>query len=539
MTPFFHFFPADCFMRAFIPRSEGFLTASFLAGGRRMWMAVVFVAVAVSLAVAWQLFNSRIESQKNALALTAAKAAANVDHEMTVRAFSVTAMQRTATQFMDGRLELSMNPAAYIERVEAKQGYTLAALPGYGRQQLGRITGISATPAPGSARMREIVMAIGLSPLFQTVLARDADTPWVYYFSASEFLYLYPQVSIEEFFYADLTGKDFYQLATPGRNPRREVYWTPPYLDEGGKGLMVTVGAPVYKGDDFLGAICIDIALSKLGNLLALYEFPKAEVFLYGAQGEKLAGTGEDVGFWPPAFRPREFIDEGGSLLYAVPLKTVPWYLVVSASSASLARTAFWQAFPVVLVVALLLSSLILLAALSRSWRRIHQLSFHDSLTGLFNRRHFDAVFKNELDHAMRNGSHFGFILLDVDFFKRYNDTLGHPAGDLVLATVAQAMREMLKRPGDMAFRIGGEEFAVLTKGKGPEQIAAFTNSIREVIEAKAFDFPASPFGRVTVSAGFFVAAPGSGETVGEIYQRADKALYQAKQAGRNRVETG
>ena len=126
--------------------------------------------------------------------------------------------------------------------------------------------------------------------------------------------------------------------------------------------------------------------------------------------------------------------------------------------------------------------------------------------------------------------------MIDVDDFKKYNDLLGHPAGDLCLQQVAAILHSNTQRTGEFAARIGGEEFVVVASALDHDKTLALAERIRSDIEATALPHPGSARGHVTVSIGVAsIAQPISSNSVSELIASADKALYQAKHEGRNR----
>jgi diguanylate cyclase (GGDEF)-like protein len=507
---------------------------------RRWLIGIVplgIVALLFSPAVAYYLFDTHLSQQKEQLRLISAKTSSDFDHEMTLRTFSIIAMRKTAEQYLMERNRLTLDPTRYLRRIENPQGYMLDLPPGYGKEELGNITGAGPIPATDSAAAREMAMTIGLLPLFQTVIARDSDTPWVYYTSKNRFTSLYPRVSPEVFFYSDKSLEyDVFTMALPRNNPQRNVFWTPPYRDEAGKGMMVTVAAPVYEGDVFRGSIALDITLSKLAWLLERYEIPHSQVYLYTQDGVYLAGSANDPGFIPAEFAPHAIIERDGNFITDLPLKAVPWRILVVTPQAKMRNSALRYALPFALVVAFLFGSVMLLVTLSRTLRRVEECSIRDGLTGLYNRRHFDACAARELACAKRDGHYFGLMMLDLDYFKLYNDTYGHQAGDTVLKTISQILTDTLKRPADQAFRVGGEEFAILTKAERPEQIEALAQLLHDAIDTGQLFFSASLHAHVTASIGVATLAPTTPMNVDELYAKADQALYSAKEKGRNCV---
>lgn len=162
-------------------------------------------------------------------------------------------------------------------------------------------------------------------------------------------------------------------------------------------------------------------------------------------------------------------------------------------------------------------------------------LSRLDSLTELANRRAFDGFLVKEFGRARREQESVALLMIDIDFFKLYNDALGHPAGDACLRTVAQVLASCLNRSTDMAARYGGEEFSLLLPCTGADGAAAVAARIHSALAALAIPHPASPHGIVTVSIGFYALIPTVGKRpLEDLIQPADQALYAAKAAGRN-----
>lgn len=175
--------------------------------------------------------------------------------------------------------------------------------------------------------------------------------------------------------------------------------------------------------------------------------------------------------------------------------------------------------------------------------RKLEEISVKDYLTGVFNRRHFDETLQKEVGRLAREGGVMCVAMVDVDNFKLYNDVYGHLAGDNCLACVAKAMGAVLLRPADEIFRYGGEEFAIIMPQTGKEQAIGVAERVREAVAALRIPHSKSDFGHVTISIG--VAAI---DAANAIFRRqaceglimvADKALYRAKNGGRNKVDCG
>ena len=160
-----------------------------------------------------------------------------------------------------------------------------------------------------------------------------------------------------------------------------------------------------------------------------------------------------------------------------------------------------------------------------------------DPLTQIANRRRFDDTMTLEIKKAKRTGTILSVLLLDIDHFKFYNDTYGHLEGDSCLKKVAAALSTSLKRPKDLAARWGGEEFACLlpnTNAKGAQNVAEV---LREAIQNLSIPHKSSPVNEVvTVSVGVVASNPMDENSFDNLLKRADEALYQAKESGRNRI---
>jgi two-component system chemotaxis family response regulator WspR len=160
-----------------------------------------------------------------------------------------------------------------------------------------------------------------------------------------------------------------------------------------------------------------------------------------------------------------------------------------------------------------------------------------DGLTGLNNRRYFNEFAKIQWKHAIRKHSWVSVLMIDVDDFKRYNDTYGHLAGDEVLMTVGDMIKKCVQRPTDLAARFGGEEFVVILPDALVGAGLAIGKEMCRSVEHMNIPHSGSTAGRViTVSVGLAAAIPQRGDTLVALIEAADRALYGAKHAGKNRV---
>jgi len=167
---------------------------------------------------------------------------------------------------------------------------------------------------------------------------------------------------------------------------------------------------------------------------------------------------------------------------------------------------------------------------------RLESLSMTDGLTGIANRRQFDIALQKEWGRAQRLGQSLALAVLDVDWFKDYNDHYGHQSGDECLRQIAQLISHTVGRTGDLVARYGGEEFVFIAPGTDGESALAIANKVREALQALALPHVRSPLDRVTISIGVAAVVPGERNSAELLLHGADQALYRAKAEGRNQA---
>jgi diguanylate cyclase (GGDEF)-like protein len=166
---------------------------------------------------------------------------------------------------------------------------------------------------------------------------------------------------------------------------------------------------------------------------------------------------------------------------------------------------------------------------------KLKKLAITDGLTGAYNYRFFKEQLEKELIRASRHNNHVSIIMMDIDYFKQYNDTHGHPAGDYVLRTISGILKNNIRNI-DIAARYGGEEFALILIETNKQAAGIVAEKIRRLIEEYNFKYEdTQPAGKITVSMGV-ATFPEDGKTFDELIGTADKRLYHAKETGRNRV---
>ncbi|VAW66390.1 diguanylate cyclase/phosphodiesterase (GGDEF & EAL domains) with PAS/PAC sensor(s) [hydrothermal vent metagenome] len=189
--------------------------------------------------------------------------------------------------------------------------------------------------------------------------------------------------------------------------------------------------------------------------------------------------------------------------------------------------------------VFVLISLVVLIAirASNKQFRYVSRLSIIDEVSGIYNRRYFDMVLEEEWKRSMREYTPLSLLMLDIDFFKAYNDTYGHQVGDVCLYSVGKILSAQLQRASDFTARYGGEEFAIVLPNTSLEHARMLAERIRRAVEEariKSGDDRVSPW--LTVSVGVATAMAEFGQLSSGLVRAADNCLYESKRSGRNKV---
>lgn len=421
-----------------------------------------------------------------------------------------------------------------------------------------------------------------------------------------------------------------YEITDRGRpenNPSRRGYWTKAYADQAGAGLMVSGGAPVYWGDEFVGVMGVDVLLSFLTDFVREFPDPDGVLIITNEHGQLLAdrlgvaAAGKDAlpveAVLPKSFPPastwlKERMDGGTRIgeyhVIAASIGDPNWTILYLLPRSTVAMRVLTDFLPQLTIVALLILGLLVVhrslwrmyvapalnivafvaredrlsdgvvaeppplpeqwrpwvgamtrafaerrqylrelrennallerrvaertADLSEANRRLETLAAMDPLTGAVNRRRLFELLEVEAKRKGRSAPPMSVLLLDVDHFKRINDTHGHAAGDAVLRVLVERATATI-RTIDTVCRYGGEEFVILLPQTPNEGAAQIAERLREALKAGPVVFDGTA---IAVTASFGVATHHPDETVNDMLRRADALMYQAKTAGRDRV---
>jgi diguanylate cyclase (GGDEF)-like protein len=216
-------------------------------------------------------------------------------------------------------------------------------------------------------------------------------------------------------------------------------------------------------------------------------------------------------------------------------LSRYPMIVLVAQDSSAILKWRGQLRVHGVIVLSILMVIGVLGYRVDQADRATRMLALHDGLTGLANRRCFNELIEREFGRAARNGQPLSLIMMDIDLFKSFNDQYGHPAGDACLRAVGAAVQAVLRRPGDMVARYGGEEIAVLLPETDIAGAAQIAEDMLASVRSLAIRHETGPQGIVTLSAGVASWYPGRQiATSAALVEMADTALYAAKALGRN-----
>jgi len=426
---------------------------------------------------------------------------------------------------------------------------------------MSNLTGLGSLPDSGTFR-DEINLALAYNIYYNLFHNRLPEITWLYYTSENDFINMYPWISSEDFTFTEkLHTIAYYTVAMPQNNALRQAVWAPVYLDEAGKGLMVTLSSPIYLDDTFRGVISLDLTTARLGELITS-EFKS---YLIDEENYVIA-AGLNTSFEQQktlfetllnlSLRNVQNIVEiqngsvqqvGSNYIYCVDFKNAPWRLYFFVSVWEVINLAVLYTVPI-------LASCILLGlafmesekrkrtqiALSNSLEEIksyHNLlenaAKHDFLTDTCNRRGLAEIFHDRIEVDNIKKIPVSFVMGDIDEFKNFNNTYGHTAGDRILVEITSIMKESITG-NDVVCRWGGEEFVIMLLDIPYKGAIQMVEKLRKKIETNVISWAGAVELRATMT--FGVAEYDYTESMQASISKADSAMYIGKRQGRNRV---
>jgi len=456
----------------------------------------------------------------------------DLNHYLQTGINSVHYLSTLASELSAMEEKLDINLTRYVHSVNDKGEFALddPAMPNItghgGLQQTEKI-------------LSNMEMSLALYEQFKVAKELNQDYAWIYYISKYKFLTMYPYIPSSAYIWHQKNSlKAVWQYALPKNNPKRELFFTPLYIDGAGKGLMLTIGKPVYKHETFQGTLDIDITVDSLSQFLDRHNFHHGKYILVNSQNQIVAASGLDRFKTDKVFYYKDFNlsnNRYNNYTMVKNLKNAPWKLYYIKDNMSIYfNTGLYTLF-ILFILWLLFKLKALMLDLDQSNKELAHLASIDAMTELYNKRYFDKVSNNILKEAKLEKVAFSLFILDIDKFKSINDTYGHVVGDEVIIHISNLLKKSLRKE-DIICRYGGEEFIVLLPHTILEDAVKIAEKIRSKIEVSQVEIEENV---LSYRASFGVATfqYKKDTTMLEIINRADKALYRAKNNGRNRVE--
>ncbi len=424
---------------------------------------------------------------------------------------------------------------------------------------VGNITGRGPIPEDPKGRA-QVNLALHFNKDFSRIYKELPEAAWVYYTGEQGFIFMYPWISSQDFSFSEAIHQEvFYQNVTPVLDPLRKPLWVPVYLDHAGKGLMVTLSSPIYKGNTFMGAVSIDLTNQTLSRMIE----SEYEIYLIDDTDSVIASS-QDVTFKDEVVKldsllrsspddiiamqrlPRQELRQfGGHYIYSAVFQNAPWRMFFRVPVILIVYKSLLYITPILAIGLMLVFTAFEISkritaedlqkqsmeALITSQKRLEDSAKLDYLTSVCNRRGFREWFDRLRELNPTSAGPIALILGDIDHFKRINDTFGHAAGDKVLMEISKILTRNLS-PFDAVCRWGGEEFLILLPSKSEQDALRIAEIIRKDIEAAGIPWENAVLLKATMT--FGVAASDLETSLDDSVQKADMALYLGKKRGRN-----
>lgn len=384
---------------------------------------------------------------------------------------------------------------------------------------------------------------------------------WVYYVSQNGFSLICPWTDrkANEDMLQRCVNADFYKLSKLKEKKEAGYFWTSPYVDYAGKGLLVTLASPVYMKDIYKGVLGIDISLSEIDSYIMGSSYNGTTVCIVDRNNKVLAsniaGYPDKTGvksldeILPENIKKstytinasQEESISGGYLIYKKKLKNADWTMEIILPYKKLLMDSFNKTRSnfIVTIIGLLAMSVyasrtirILFTNQKKLIDELYEKATVDELTQCYNRRFFLSRLERQVESAIKYNMELSIIMLDIDFFKNINDTYGHQTGDKVIKNVVEVIKEVIRRDAILG-RLGGEEFAIILPDTNLKNTYKIAERIRKNIMKSSIDLEDGKVVKTTLSIGITSIEDGDYD-INRILGRSDKAMYEAKNNGRN-----
>jgi len=398
--------------------------------------------------------------------------------------------------------------------------------------------------------VHEMATSLALTKYFAIIKQLNDSLVRVYYASKSRFSTSYPYVWSDQFMWSEeRMTRPLWLYATPALNKEKKLFFTPLHKCLRKEKTLVTIGYPLYNGEEFLGTFNLDLGVEAEHQFLESKNQHDGTYVIVNLEGQVVAASGlegytDKVIFDAKQLMSKEIlaagITEGEALsldsdyLYVKQLENAPWRLYYIKDKFSIYLYPLYYIGMLFAVILLLFKVKSLIKHLSASRDELERQALTDPMTKLYNRRYLAEITHHMLGLMRRNQSKLAVIMLDIDKFKNVNDTYGHQVGDDVIIKLSETL-QAFTRKSDVVCRLGGEEFLVLLPETGMDGAMLKAETLREEVEKLCLKLSGDIELRFTISSGVSEVLMDE-ENFELAMNRADNALYEAKESGRNKV---
>lgn len=412
--------------------------------------------------------------------------------------------------------------------------------PGNGDFLVASLSGIGSLDSLDAETQNEIAASL-LLDLTSPLEEEKHEFIWSYYTSDKGFLMIAPGIDINTFHLQPYAyEKPFWQIATPENNPGRHTVISEPYEDAAGRGRMISISTPVYSDSVFRGIASLDVGITYLKNVLHTYSVGLDDNLLLVTADGVIAvdamplalGADDIISLDFQAIQPYTLSIHDNHFVFSSHLIRDTFAVVYHLSRLEMHLFILNSASEEILIAALVSIVFWLVLHLMSLLHRTRNLARIDGLSQVFNRQTLEELSVREFLNSRRRRDRISVIMLDIDHFKKFNDTYGHKVGDSGIRHLAGIISESVRKT-DIVGRYGGEEFMVTLPDTGIRDAAVVAEKLRLAVEESTFNHGL----KMTVSIGCAEYDPSNDiESFEDLCSRADEALYEAKNGGRNRV---
>lgn len=494
------------------------------------------------------VFQGRQKAQLNDIYTNAENIKTGLESNIQGGVEAVKYLNASAQLIIDNKENMPLKFSSLIKEYNEKGNYTADYVfdKGVAYEDKANISGYGGLKKD-EATLREMEMSLSLIRYFKLIKEQNRDFAWVYYYSNKDFITLYPFVESKDFaLLPEYKTKPLMTYATPKLNPKKELFFTPLYMDNGGLGLMVTIGMPLYDKEVFLGATELDITLESQSTKLKRLDHLNYHSVIINKENEVigmnniaapntkkiikidslLSNTLLNI---PDSKGSLSFID--GKYVYSKTFANAPWKFIYYEEASEIMLRSFFYTLPLYIIMAFLFY-------LGKLYSRTYQLSIElkeqvtrDYMTGCYNRRYFYEAGEPIFLKNKRKDTPLAIVMMDIDNFKKINDTYGHDMGDKAIQEIPNVLGRNLRK-SDLLARFGGEEFCVILEDITLENTQKVFERIRRNFEENIIDAHGAKF-TYTVSFGI---AYGLSDSLEAMINLSDEALYDSKNNGRNQI---